>query len=403
MNSNESSLCLVSFVLLVLFCGDASAQNAPAAPDCLDHPTYLPPLLRPPSTNPNAPPAVGPRGPVGEYDHGQFYLPDYVPPPPAPEGCRPLGRWWISPSLELAWLPTARAPTTVRLRVPDATGGGIPGPVLPLAGRSAGSFTGGFGLNVGRWLDDANVHGIDAGLFFVSGGNRTYDGFAPAMLVLFPNGADSSAPQVIVFPPGTPIVGIFPFTLRSWYITADVNYRHNLHCGSNTRLDALAGYRFAFLQDELFLGEIPDGSRDDYRRNRVAVSNPFHGGQVGLAGEFRGNDWYVGGVAKVAFGVVTPEACASGLFVGAEGATGSGFARLAALTDQGRSQFAVLPSVNVTLGKQVREHARVFVGYSFQYLSRAARLGDVLDPAVSAVPLTDFWVQSVNLGFELRY
>ena len=82
------------------------------------------------------------------------------------------------------------------------------------------------------------------------------------------------------------ITGVFPTTLSSWYTTADVNYRHNLYCGPNARLDALAGYRFALLQDELYLGEPPDSSRDEHENNRIAVSNRFHGGQVGLAGEY---------------------------------------------------------------------------------------------------------------------
>src|SRR5262249_13495301 len=73
---------------------------APAGPDCLDQPTQPPLLLKPPSSKPSIPLAEVPRGPVGEYDHGQFYLPDYVP-SEAPESCRPLGRWWVSPSLEL--------------------------------------------------------------------------------------------------------------------------------------------------------------------------------------------------------------------------------------------------------------------------------------------------------------
>jgi hypothetical protein len=51
----------------------------------------------------------------------------------------------------------------------------------------------------------------------------------------------------------------------------------------------------------------------------------------------------------------------------------------------------------------VRDHLRVFAGYSFQYLSRVTRLGDVLDPAAGVAPATDFWVQSVNFGMELRY
>ena len=59
--------------------------------------------------------------------------------------------------------------------------------------------------------------------------------------------------------------------------------------------------------------------------------------------------------------------------------------------------------MNVQVGRQVGQHARVFAGYSFQYLSEVARLGDVLNPAATTISYTDFWVQSLSLGFELRY
>jgi hypothetical protein len=45
----------------------------------------------------------------------------------------------------------------------------------------------------------------------------------------------------------------------------------------------------------------------------------------------------------------------------------------------------------------------VFVGYSFYYLSRAGRLGDVLNPGNVDLKLTDFWVQSITLGAEFRF
>ena len=106
---------------------------------------------------------------------------------------------------------------------------------------------------------------------------------------------------------------------------------------------------------------------------------------------------------KVAFGAVTPDVCASGMFAGAEGATATGYARLAALSDPQHSRFAVLPTVNLAVGKQVTERTRLFAGYTFQYLSRAARLGDVLSPAAPGLTFTDFWVQAVNVGLEYRY
>ena len=112
--------------------------------------------------------------------------------------------------------------------------------------------------------------------------------------------------------------------------------------------------------------------------------NPFHGGQVGFAGEYRGDRWYVSGAAKVALGAVSPEICASGLFIDAEGGNG-GYTGLTALNATSGSRFAVLPTMNVQLGRQVGEHARLFVGYSFQYLSQVARLGDVLNPAAPGI------------------
>jgi len=406
--SRHSLFQLLAFALGLL---TTSASLGATGPDCQERPTELPPLLMPPTPPPangNAAPTPGPRGPTGEYDHGLLYLPDYAPLPvvaAAPETCRPLGRWWVNPDLELAFISTCQARGSVRLRVPDGVGGSIPGPILPVGARSTGTFQTGFALGIGRFLGDAHTHAVEASLFTLGGIDRTFDGFAPGMLVIFPQGTARSVPQVVLLPPplDTAIVGTFPVTQSTRFIGADVNYRRNLLCNASGRLDVLAGYRFAYLQDELFLGDSPDPGRDDYRRNRVAASNAFNGGQIGAAGEMRAKQWFVGGTAKVAFGVVTSEVNATGLFPGAEGADGLGFTRLAALSEGHQTRFAVLPTVNLTVGKQIREHTRVFAGYSFQYLSRAIRLGDVFDPTSTAATVTDFWVQSLNFGLELRY
>ncbi len=293
----------------------------------------------------------------------------------------------------------------MRLRVPDpvALGGTLSGPLLPVAGRSAGRFDAALGLVVGRWFGEGNTDGVE-GSFYLRDSMNTFAGVAPGALVVFPRGHGRGVPQVIALPDpiAARVVSTFPVTLATFYGTADVNYRHRLRCDENGRLDALVGYRFAYLEDELFLGEVPD-DRDDYQRNRAAVSNPFHGGQIGLAGEYRANGWYVAGSAKVAFGVVSPEVRASGLFAGAEGRVGGDFQRLRALGAAERNEFAVMPALNVSIGRQVTDHSRIFAGYSFQYLSRVGRLGDVLNPASAELTLTDFWVQSVNFGFEVRY
>jgi hypothetical protein len=310
--------------------------------------------------------------------------------------------------VNLAWTSTQPAPGLVRLRVPDPANPGstLAGPRLPVTGMDAGRFETALGLVVGHWFDEANTRGIESSLY-LRDANTTFDGNAPGMLVIFPEGTDRSAPQVAVLPPpaSQQIVGTFPATLGTFFATVDVNYRQNWLCMQNSRLDLLAGYRYAFLGDELYLGELPNDGRghDAFRLNRAAVSNSFHAGQIGLAGEFRANGWSVSGSAKMAFGVVTPEVSASGLFVGAQGRTGNSYRRLNALTTPGQSEFAVMPTLNVQLGRQVGRRSRVFVGYSFNYLSRVGRLGDALNPANAGLPLTDFWVQSINLGGEFRF
>lgn len=399
---------ITACILGLLMAADAIAQVVQPCIDCQQQLPELPPLLVPPSgpTTPAQPP-VSPvptsTRPIPDYDHNYLYLPDAIP-PTTPDACRPLGRWWVSPDLELAWIPMPSASGSVRLRVPTTSGESIPGPILPVGGLSPERFQAGFGLIAGGWLDDHNTQGIEASVFVLGGSDRTFEGFAPGMLLLLPEGHSQSVPQVIVYPPGTPITGIFPSTLSTWFMGADINYRQNVYCSPNLRLDALVGYRFAYLQDELYLGESEDGNGDNSRRNRISVSNQFHGAQIGIAGEYRSNGWYADGALKLALGAVMTNVSASGLFIGAEGDDGSGnLSRLASLADA-QSRFAVLPTLNMTIGKQIREHARIYVGYSLQYLSRVVRMSDVLDSSSgSNLTSTDLWVSSVKFGVELRY
>jgi hypothetical protein len=403
---------IACFLVLVIAIKTLAQEPPPCASGQQFSPpvSTLPPLLTPPTsppaaTNPaQAPISPTPARPLPDYDHNYLYLPDAVPLTDS-DACRPLGRWWVSPDLELAWLPTPAAPGSVRLRVPTASGESIPGPILPLGGVSPERFQGGFGLHAGSWLDEHNTDGLEASLFVLGGSDRTIEGYAPGMLLIFPDGHDRSAPQVLVLPSGTAITGFFPATLSTWFIGADANYRQNVYCSPNLRLDALIGYRFAYLQDELYLGESQDGHGDDYRRNRVSISNQFHGGQLGVAGEFRSNAWYVDGGLKVALGAMTSNVSASGLFAGAEGENASGsYSPLTSLADRSQGRFAVLPTLELSVGRQIRDHTRIFIGYSLQYLSHVVRMGDVLNAANGPnLTATDLWVSAMRFGLELRY
>jgi hypothetical protein len=396
---------LTACVLGLLVAAPASARDA--AP-----PTELP-LLPVPATPTPAPPQPGPRGPAAEYDPGYLYLPERAPDvaklPPCP--CRPLGRWWVSPSLELGWSEGPRLPALVRV--------GRTGPVVYGGRQLASQFREGLGLNLGTWLDECQTRGVDASFYYLSPADHAaqfVSAFAPLSLPtaegLFP-----------LTDPDAGYVGAYQAGVTTHYVTADVNYRRTLYCETDTRLDALVGYRYAHLGDRLDLygKRLGPGGEIVRFRDQVEAANDFHGGQVGLAGEYRSGDWYVGGTGTVAFGTVFTETDLRGQFRVNGTVIPSGFyARPGVAGVREQSRFAVMPVVKLSVGRQLGEHARVFVGYQFQYLNNLTRGGDVLDPTPSVLatdplqlvqpPLprrdattSDLWVQSVNLGLELRY
>src|SRR5262249_61712278 len=81
----------------------------------------------------------------------------------------------------------------------------------------------------------------------------------------------------------------------TWFAGAELNYRAGLLATEDARLDLLAGYRFAYLEDELYLGEQPADGQTLFKRNRLTAEDTFHGGQLGLAGEWRTQTWYTQG------------------------------------------------------------------------------------------------------------
>ena len=404
-------LVAIGIALVGTSAGSAQPVPAPVAPQLPEIPQVpdrLPPLLPAPQP-PGPPPAEVPRpptAPVIEYDPGYQYLPEQLPERSRRHAledvCGPPGRWWVDAAADLSWASTRPAPDTVRLRIPDPTtpGATLPGPRLPIGGLDAGQFAPAFSLSFGRWFGDSTTHGVDAS-FFIRDMNTTFGGYAPDMLVSFPGGTGSSAPQVTAAPAGT--VDHFPATLGTFFVTADVNYRNKLFCSDYARLDGVVGYRYAYLGDELYLGDMPSGSSQAFRLNRAAVSNAFNGGQIGLAGEARAGKWYASGSAKIALGVMSTDVTDTGMFAGAQGRTQDGYRRLNSLVPTSWNEFSAMPTVNLQVGRQVTKHARVFVGYSLYYLSRTGRLGDVLNPANTGLPLTDFWVQTISLGAEVRF
>jgi len=353
-----------------------------------EKPTELPPLLKPPPAT--APPTAGPRGPNGEYDPGYFYLPEREPQRPRPAPCGPDGRIWIGPGLELAWMKPADAPVLLR-------SGGAAGPVAYGGSRIATPTQAGLGLNAGIWMNEARTLGFDAGFLYVNGtGSETVIGPTNAVELNLP-------PNLTLADPATGTAGAFQAGISTLFASADVNQRTNLFCGANARLDSLVGYRFARLADDFEVYGKRLGSTGEIVRFRDEshVTNDFHGGQVGLAGEVREGKWFLSGSGKIAFGVVFSDTTVQGRF--RTGGTVEPVGHFATAERSGmrnESQFAALPAGGFSLGRRIGEHGRVAGGYQFLYQSRVFR-GPAALTGESAT--TGFWIQSLSLTAEWRY
>jgi hypothetical protein len=143
------------------------------------------------------------------------------------------------------------------------------------------------------------------------------------------------------------------------FISANGHYRQSVGRVRKIKLDAFTGYRFASLAEDT----IPN-----------QTENQFHGGTLGLDGEYRQGVWSADARASIALGAT--------------------FADQTGLLTRNDRKFAVLPEVTMSLGREVLDGGRVFLGYRFAYLNHVVR------PTTDAGSWSSFWMQGVTVGLD---
>ena len=316
------------------------------------------------------------------------------------------GVWWENVSMEFGWTTPRSWPSAVNLRPPDLVGNRIPALTLPRNDSRYGMQMG-LGLNIGRWFSEEQRFGFDVGGFLFPGPTRGINGYTTVTFVYFPNGPDQSAPVLVRFPDAfTNFAMPLPATATDLFATLDINLRGGGRITDNFRLDVLVGYRFAFLQDQLYLGTENTNSgttngdyqqqqttNDAYKANRMTVENAFHGGQVGLEGTFNTRRFFVSGAAKLAYGGLTTTSDATGAFL---------YPNMP-VRFQSDTRAVFLPTFNGRFGVGLSEGCSVYVGYNFLQMPHVSRFGDAFSSGTGPLPSSDFWIQSVSLGFDLRF
>lgn len=363
--------------------------------------------------------------------------------PVAPRG--PLGPAWSSAELLYWWPRSQPVPPLVwgtRTGLPPTFGD--PGTALLVGGRSLGSQPHAGGrFTTGAALNGAETFGYEITYLFL--GARTYratvSDFPGSRVNSFglpyTDAATGANGFITLAQPGVSSATLAVSTstrVQGWEVSTVANVFNE----KSFRLNALAGWRYFQVHEGLRLESTQLRFADFPGTFRTAdqfdAHNRFHGGQLGLHADARSGVVFCEMTAKVAFGqnyeVVKTEGMnviQSPVFGGVATRAFGGSGLYVQPSNFGRTAngvFAVVPEGNVKFGFRLGDSARVYVGYSFIYLSDAVRPGDQIDrtlnpaqipivngvgPVFSAdrpariVNRSDFWAQGLTIGFETRY
>jgi hypothetical protein len=363
-------------------------------------------------------------------------------PPEHPRG--PLGPSWDDMEL-LYWWP-------MRQPVPGlayGTRSGLPpvpgqnGTQLLVGGQALGSQPsagGRFGL--GMAVNEAETIGIEAGYLFL--GTRSFDqtardyggGSTTTFGLPYTDATTGSNGVLALAQPGVTHSNLLASTsvsVQGW----EVNAVGNVFDEKYVKINALFGWRYFDAHEGLRIEQTQFGTGGGSvvrTADQFDTSNRFNGGQLGLHADIHHGVVFCELTGKIAFGQTYEVLREEGetLFqpYGLQGPVtrmygGSGlYVQPSSAGRSAAGAFALLPEGSCKFGFRLGDAGRLYVGYSFLYLSDAIRPGDQIDrtlhpaqiPLVSGLPPaigsdrpsrlfnhSDFWTQGLTIGLETRY
>ncbi len=367
----------------------------------------------------------------------------------------PAGQVWASAEYLLWWMQGADTPPLLTTgSASDAFPGalGQPGTRVLFQGIDGGPRNGGR-FTAGTWLNQDQTIGLEGSFFFLGNGDDNYtassSGEQGSQILSRPffNPITGQQDRQIISEPGW-VGGTTSINSSSTFMGASLNLVTNPCCETpccppggtpyGYTYGYVAGFRYLRLAEDLsidenlrFIDSAPLFAGDSIRlRDQFGTTNDFYGPQLGIRGEYFRGRWFVNGAGLIALGVnhQTVDISGSSTFspVGQPSVTQPGgfYALPTNMGSYSRNVFTVVPEFNLNVGRQVTDSLRLFVGYTFLYMSNVVRPGDQIDTTVNTTQLPDYtgpgtltgparpafewqdtgmWVQGINVGAQLRF
>jgi hypothetical protein len=290
---------------------------------------------------------------------------------------------------------------------------------------------------LGYWFDpDARI-GLEGSGFVLEhlAANTNFHsdpGGTPALFLPYQD--PGSVARALPFTVPGVVAGGVSATGRSRLWGAECNIDANLcripWAGCCFDVTALVGFRYLDIADDVRITDtqllVTDPAVSSSGMDHFWTRNQFYGGQVGLRVGWRGGDWNVDLIGKVAVGAtheVINVAGSPGAPLGVPGVPVPGplFALPSNVGRTTGSDVAAVPEATVNVGYRLTQRLTVNLGWTYLGLTSIVCPGDQIDQHVNvtqlpgqgpvvgpAVPApqfvhTDWWAHGMTLGLEFRY
>lgn len=367
-----------------------------------------------------APAIVAPETSAWEmYDLGEAFDPGYV---------YDLGIWTRFDFL-LAWRRERRFPILVSTGTAPDNGELDQASTRVLFGGGAidGDVRGGGRVTLGRWFDADETLGV-AGRFWALGDDHLRQTFTQSQFPVLSRPVHDVAPLVVdpvtAFPAAGTTNGRIDIRSDSDLMGVEANFLRRMYGSGWGTVDLHVGWTFTRFDEDLVIEHRFTAVDPVFIRDVFEARNEFHGGTLGLLGNFWNGPFSLNLVGKVSLGNTRETAYIRGVSSG----TGATSGLLAEPSNIGRyrhNEFSVHQETGVSLSYHLSDRLAVSFGYLFLFWSDMLRSGSMLEtfnnaPVINSAQLvpappaglsrprfefvdSSFWVHSLTFGVELAF
>lgn len=383
--------------------------------------------------------------------------------PPAEEGeARPPEIPYHRPTKEIFWASADYLGAFIRpmrLSGPLVTTGSPNDPLAGSLGRPTTAvlfgndpvnfnLLSGVRLEAGMFIDSCDRFSLELAGFLLFPGTQSYtiagdsNGFPVITRPVFRTESGREGNFVNSLPGNA--TGTFLADFRTQLGSAEINFRYHEYVKERLHLDALFGFRYLRLREQMQILEnvygllpgfltfngAPIAANEHLIDNDLFMTtNQFFGPQIGGRASWEHSWLTFTGFAKVALGASYQQTTIEGTTtkVGPGGNTVASGGILALPSNIGthsRTIFGIVPEFGLNVGVDVTSHVRLKLGYSVLLWNHVLRPGSQFDRAMNTGQVPGnvdfgkvngpfapiyrfneelFWIQSLNLGIEVHY